>query len=94
MVRFVVVMLTRRIAVKKLQKKAVDLHMKYFGGDKFKNIGGNFNDHYEFSCSISPAGIFKAPASTSSILYLVVNSGSRRKNWDGHFLLKAIVPSW
>ena len=81
-VRFAMVMLTRRIAEKKLQKKAVDLHMKYFGGDKFKNIGGNFNDHYEFSCSISPAGFFKAPTSTSSI---------RRKNWDGCFLLKAIL---
>lgn len=92
-VRFVVVMLRRRIAVKKLQRVAVDLHMKYFGGDKFKNIGGNFNDHYEFSCSSSPAGIFKAPASTSSILDPVVNSGSRRKNWDGRFLLKALVSS-
>lgn len=94
-VRFVVVMLRRRIAVKKLQRMVVDLHMKYFGGDKFLNInsiGGNFNDHHEFSCSSSPARISKAP-STFSIHGHVVNSVSRRKKWDGRFLLKALVPS-
>nr|ABK26189.1 unknown [Picea sitchensis] len=93
--RFVVVMLRRRVAMKRLQRMAVDLQTKCFGGDKFMNINsirGNFNDHYEFSCSSSPAGIFKAP-STSSIHDHVVNSGSRRKNWDGRFLLRALVPS-
>lgn len=89
------VMLRKKIAMKKLQRMAVDLHMKYFGGDKFMNmnsIGGNFNEHYEFSCSSSPAGIFKAPA-TSSIRDHVVKLGFRRKNWDGRFLLRALVPS-
>jgi hypothetical protein len=69
-----VVILRRRIAMKRLQKIAVDLHMKYFGGDKFMNInsiGGNFNDHYEFSCSSSPS-------TNSSIYGHGVNSGSGR----------------
>lgn len=82
-------MLKGRITMKKLQRLADDLRMKYFGSDKvmeINSIGGNFNEHYEFS--------FRSSGSTNSSIYgHGINSGSGAKNWDGRFLLRALLPS-